>query len=344
MSALVGISVVHGGEDVKSSINRATLTLARQYRALTRQELSLHLGYAASWVSKVELGQVGPTGPLVETYATALQVHPALFTHTIPAATPATPRVYKGLTAFRQRHQLDALAAIAGHLIRTLEAPTTPLAGAGECDPVTLAAQHRAPWAAPSRPVTNLAGNLEAAGIYLVPWHQAPPMFAAAAYITTSAPVIIYNPARHANPTRFAVAQSYAHLLGVTDTKGAEAFASNLLAPYAAYRGQFRDALTGDVRPLRDLTDYWGLHPDVFTTTAYRVGDISESQKTKWNKAVHNRILVDATPAPYPLYPTALKKALKAKQETLGEGIEETTGLLGAELANLTTAQQKVTK
>ncbi len=330
-----------------SSINLATLALARQYRALTRQELSLHLGYAASWVSKVELGQVGLSGPLVETYAAALHVHPALFTKAIPAATPATPRVYKGLTAFRQRHQLDALAAIAGHLIRTLEAPTTLSSPVGECDPVTLAAQHRAPWAEPSRPITNLAGNLEATSIYLVPWHQAPPMFTAAAYTTTAAPVIIYNPTRHANPTRFAVAQSYAHLLGVTDTKRAEAFASNLLAPYTAYRRQFRDALTGDVRPLRDLTDYWGLHPDVFTTTAYRVGDVSESQKTKWNKAIHNqynRILVDATPAPYPLYPTALKKALKAKKENLGEGIEEHTGLLAEDLTSLTNPQQKATK
>ena len=173
-----------------SSINRTTLILVRQYRTLTRQELSLHLGYAASWVSKVELGQVGLSWPLVETYATALHVHPALFTHTIPAATPATPRAHKGLTAFRQRHQLDALAAITGHLIHTLEAPTAPLAGVGECDPVTLAAQRRALWAAPSRPVTDLAGHLESAGIYLVPWRQAPPMFTAAAYTTSSAPVI----------------------------------------------------------------------------------------------------------------------------------------------------------
>lgn len=323
-----------------SNINRAALTLARQYRALTRKELSLSLGYAASWVSKVELGQVEFPLHLAETYAAALQVHPALFTKAIPAAAPASPRVHKGLTTFRQRHQLDALATLTGHLIRTLEAPTIPLAGAGAYDPVTLAAQRRAPWAAPSHPVTHLAQRLEATGIYLVPWQQAPPMFTAAAY-TTPAPVIIYNPARHANPTRYAIAQSYAHLLGVTDAKDAEAFASHLIAPYTAYRGKFRATLTGDVRPLRALTKYWGLHPGVFTTTAFRVGDISEAQKTKWNKAVHhphNRILVEATPAPYPLQPTALKKALKSKKETLGEGIEELTGLLAEDLANLTSS------
>lgn len=341
-----------------------TALLLRLRRGLTQKEVADMLNKPNTWISKIEKGQTQLAGKELTHYATVLRVKPQLLCEPIdPIHEEAVyfrkydiPQKIINLIkseATLRTKVLTGLAQASGFSItpRYTELDASKI----DLGPIGIARIYRKRWNVADGPVIDIAGHIENEGVYLSPLPGGVSKVAgfSSKNLEGTCASTMFNTHLHGNTQRFTLAHEFGHL--VMDRLSpdlppreiearADAFAGELLAPYDYYKTDLRAIRTGDFSALMQLSKKWGLHPKSFIVRARKNGDLSEAQATKWYKAMGktNKILIDATPTPYPVRTNLIGYYLNELKEHrwIVPDLEERLLLYTDELIELATPQK----
>lgn len=341
-----------------------TAQALRLRRGLTQKDVAEMLNKPNSWVSKIEKGQTSLTGKDLTHYATVLRVKPQLLCEIInPVHEEAVYfrkysipekiiKLIKAEAALRAKI-ITELAQAAGYSLtpKFIEFDTSKT----DQSPIDIARIYRKRWGITNGPIVDIAGHIENEGVHLSPLPQGIGKVAgfSTRNIDGSCASTMFNAGLHGDTQRFTLAHEFGHLVmdrlsPKLDTKAiearADAFAGELLAPYMYFKNDIQQLRTGDIASLLKLSKRWGLHPKSFIVRAKKEGDISETQSTSWYKAMGrtNKILIDATPTPYPVRTNRIGYYINELKEHkwIVPDLEERTLLFTDELIEIATPQK----
>ena len=338
-----------------------TIRTLRTRRGFTLGYLAEQVGKQTPWASKIESGRLSLSGELLSQCAAVLNVPAVLLTEVLaPVSTEGL--VFRKYNIPRKvEERLQSEATVRAHVIDRLltltqqeKAPSVPEFNVGVLDSGAPGAawKLREFWSIEGA-VTDLAGRMEALGIFITP---SPIDVDKVSGLNASsgpdtAPVILLNTRLHADTQRFTLAHELGHL--VMDAKSpqlspkeletrADQFASELLAPYGLIRDDVLALRAGDVRGLLPLQRRWGLHPKAFITSARIHGDLSAETSTIWFRALNGsfKSLVSSAPSSFPVQPRALGDliALLRDNQWYPEAISQFVNVHTSELIEFTQA------
>lgn len=279
------------------------LTLARQLRALRKNELAGRVGVSAAAVTAWEAGSKHPTRSNLAGLTLTLGVAPEFFVGRASGSTAVVPH-FRSLRSTTQvsRDQARAFARMAVDIATVIErhvelpVPASPLSAAQDlhsnaedlhwATPEETAAAIRELWGLGQGPVRHMVRTVENHGVLVVfSWEQGTSVDAYS-FDTAHRPVIVLNPAkRDYYRQRFDVAHELGHLVLHSDTEpGAKSveeeanrFASELLMPEAALRGLLPTALNRAAwARLGQLKEEWGVSLQALLFRARALGNLSD--------------------------------------------------------------------
>lgn len=310
----------------------ATVRLLRQRRGMTLAELSANVAKQASWASRVENDKLRLRGRDLVDCAAALSVPPELLATLLPEADLEGVHFRKYRVPKKVEARATAEANFVAYLVNTLlikagqePAPRLPHVDARHLGTnpreagaaaARIVRQH---WGVTSGPIRNLAGRVEADGLYIAPL---PPDIGNVTAITAAqgpdrAPITLVSRSVVDDTRRFTVAHELGHLVmdaasGPADDSDvearADAFAGELLAPYAEIRDDIRALHLSSFGALMHLQETWGLHPKAFIRRGYLAGDVTPGMQSRWFRQLNgtHRNQLRTLRSPYPLQPTGI--------------------------------------
>lgn len=302
--------------------NPDTVHLLRTRRGFTLAFMAEQVGKQTPWASKIESGKLSLSGELLDSYAAILGVPARKLAQEIPPVMVEGMAFRKNRVPQKTEDKLRSEAAVRTNIVTPLlrlanqrEAPLFPQFNVDLLDHGASAAawKIRERWGVVG-PVRNLAGHLEAEGIFLsaMPAEIKKVSAVSAWQAPQSAPHIMLSTAEPNDRQRFTLSHEFGHLVmdhtsHLTDPKQvenrADEFAAELLAPYALIRDDFLQLGTGDVQGLLPLQAQWGLHPAAFVHRARLNGDISKEATSAWYRRLNGpfRALVASTRPNFPV-------------------------------------------
>lgn len=313
-----------------------TVRLLRQRRGMTLAQLSENVAKKPAWASRVETGTLPLRGRDLLDCAAALSVPPDLLATPLPEAGLEGVHFRKYRVPQRVEARATAEANFVAYLVNTLlvkagqdpaaRIPKIDVSGLSH-DPraagVFAAAAVRQRWGVTAGPIRNLAGHVEADGLYIAPL---PPTIPNVAAITAAqgpelAPITLVTRSVVDDTRRFTVAHELAHLVmdeasGPADDADvearADAFAGELLAPYAEIQDDVRALHPGSFGALMSLHATWGVHPKSFIRRGFLEGDISSASQSRWFRHLNgtHRNRMRTLRSPFPLQPTGIGSLL----------------------------------
>lgn len=323
-----------------------TVRLLRQRRGLTLGELGANLNKQHAWASKVEHGHIELRGQNLQDCAAALGVPPGLLCTPIPEADLEGLHFRKYRIPKKVEDRAAAEANFVAYLVHSLlikggqrQAPVFPQLDARELGHDSRAAGAAAArivrehWDLGDGPVRHLAEYVESDGVFVAPLpgdigrganpDGTPKTGSSKVGAITvwrdpnRAPITLLSKAIAEDTRRFTLAHELAHLVmdtasGPADDKDvearADAFAGELLAPYAAIAETIRGLDLGKFGTLVELQQAWGLHPKAFIRRGFLEGDISANAQSRWFRFLNGarRHQVESLRSPYPLKVTAI--------------------------------------
>jgi Zn-dependent peptidase ImmA (M78 family)/transcriptional regulator with XRE-family HTH domain len=279
-------------------INPQMVTLAREYRGLTQEQLAKKINVGQARMSKIEGGsQSDLPEPIFESLCEAL-AFPATFFRLEEDLVGFGSSAYyyrkrADLTAPDRKRIHGVINLLRLHLKRLLtfvdiagkrQLPSLGLDDYGG-DPVNVARAVRAFWSLPDGPIKNLTSLVESAGVIVIPCEfETRAMDATSLRLAEMPPVIFMNKHVPGDRWRFTLAHELAHLVmhdvpNVEMEDEADAFAAEFLTPQAELRPQF--SRLGEIRlhDLANLKPYWRVSIASLLRRATELGFVHETKR-----------------------------------------------------------------
>lgn len=321
--------------------------LVREARGLLVKELASVIGRSSSYVSKVESGALGLSGAALNEYARALDVSPALLT------TECHPQPVEGAhflsqsgTPARIRKQAIAQANWACLLLRRLldlgeydhsraiphVDPDVVDGGAAVADIV------RRSWRL-TGPIEDMTGLLESAGVFVLTPARVHPLGVDALTLRAENVTAVVLADQNLSPERrrWTLAHELGHLVMDKDSilarrwleERADAFAAELLAPFAKLEHELRGITPSDLGCLEEQRRYWGISVPELVRIAYRGGCISEQQYRYWFRVLNAQVRSHAVAenvecVETPRVASLLLQSLRAEGHSMGQIVQHT--------------------
>lgn len=308
-----------------------TLKMARERRGLTAKELADELGRSRSYVSRAESNAdtLPVTGADLDRYAEVLEVPVSLLTRRVHREPPEGTHFRSNRVTLKVRNQLEAEANFAADALNRLiqqsglewESPwTLPSFDMDEFHSPEVAAQTlRHQWRLGNGPITDIAGILEATGVFVLPM---PAGIKGVDAITVRTPgpvtaIIFLAMDRPTDRIRFTLAHELGHLVMDTrvavpmdeDEANADRFAGEFLLPFAEIEGHVQGITPGrHMDHLLLLHREWGVHPTTILRSAYTHRSITQQQYRYWYRVLNSMSLVRANlDSAYPVVPNSAR-------------------------------------
>jgi Zn-dependent peptidase ImmA (M78 family)/transcriptional regulator with XRE-family HTH domain len=280
----------------RSSFNPGRLTLARERRGLTKQNLAEICGVVRRTVSAWEAGDVEL--PPITLLADKLNFPESFFYADDPALVAKDSvsfRALKSMTA-RQVNRVLASSVLAiefsNWIDRHYASPPTGLPDLSESrnlEPVIAAETVRTMWAVYQAPVKGLLPLLEKKGVRVFSLPVKDREIDAFSFWHSGRPFIFLNTGRTAERMRFDLAHELGHLLLHREVlarrsrnveQEAQDFASSFLVPADALYGQVIGQLRFD--DIFKLKRYWKVSAVAMVQRLWHLGIISEWHYRTW--------------------------------------------------------------
>jgi Zn-dependent peptidase ImmA (M78 family)/DNA-binding XRE family transcriptional regulator len=272
-------------------IHPRMITIAREARGMTQQELAVQLNMHKTQVSRLESGELPMEKETVEAVARACSFPIPFFSHA-PNAKDLHPR-------FRRRQKvpsrvLSALEAQcfiisrhADHLAGALQIPATPLPGGLplRVSATEMTAALRELWQLEAAPLRSMASLLESHGILVSRFDFGTERVDSRSLLTPHGHAIIFvNSQLTGDRQRFSLAYELGQLLlngeggeGAAGEKEVNPFAAELLMPATAILPFFADGVT--LQRLAEGKRHWKVSMISLLYRADDLGLISANQK-----------------------------------------------------------------
>lgn len=314
----------------------ATVQLFREKRGLKVKELADLVDVNASYLSKIENGKAPLSGTKLAEVAAALQVGETLLCREIPAqgiegahfrSQTRTPQWRRrkvvadaNVGAFLLNNLLEAVDA---SFPRDLPDLDVALLAGGAAEAAALV---RTQWRIQG-PVTHLAEQLEAAGVYLLDMDPAMQTMDAVTVRSDGAAtaVMMVRGSVPEDRKRHTIAHELAHL--VMDLRSphtsakdieerADIFAGEFLAPYAEIREDLIGITPAQMDIVEGLQAYWGVSIPSLIRRAYLHQDINETQYRYWFRVLNAQGLRRKNqPSSYPVNARGVREVVLAARD-----------------------------
>ena len=276
---------------VAAAFEPHTLSLARRWRRMRKNELARQLGVTAAAVSQYELGQARPSAAVLARLALALSMPVGFFAGGFPVPVVPAHAHFRSLRATTQaeRDQAEAFGELAWRIVevveRHLRLPPLRLphldlpdpAGSSDVRATALAA--RRAFDLGDGPVAHVVRLLEANGVIVLTLPEVSGRVDAFSHWYGQRPFVFASPAKDDRArSRMDVAHELGHLLMHHDAepgsqileRQATAFASEFLAPTAVLRDELPERL--DFDRLHALKRRWGISLKALVYRGHAIG------------------------------------------------------------------------
>jgi Zn-dependent peptidase ImmA (M78 family)/DNA-binding XRE family transcriptional regulator len=300
---MTAVTERHSSSDKVGSFNPARLTLARERRGLTKQNLADGCGVTRRTVTAWESGEV--EAPPVTLLGSVLGFPEPFFYADDPSVIckdGVTFRALKSMTA-RQVDRVLAASALAvefsdwidGHY-KTRPQELPDLSDSQGLEPIVAAATVRSLWAPSQTPVKGLLPLLERKGVRVFALPMQDREVDAFSFWRADRPFIFLNTGRTAERMRFDLAHELGHLLlhrGGPSRRSrnieqqAQDFASSLLIPADALYTQVVGSPTFD--DIFTLKRHWKVSAVAMVQRLWHLGIISEWHYRTWMVELSSR-------------------------------------------------------
>lgn len=282
----------------RDPFNRRRLTLARESRGLTQNELAKRSGLSQSKVSKLEHGVAVADDETIAKLSRVLEYPPSFLARTDPRyGMPLRYHRKKQSVSRNELKRVYARIAIACQLIETLwrnvdvestlEVPRLDVDDHGG-DAPAIALMVRQSWLVPPGPIENLVSLLEQAGVVIVTFDfGVTGIDAVGMALPDPSPTIIFlSDTLPGDRARFTLAHELGHLVmhSVPPKNAAEVmepqanqFAQEFLMPNDDIARDFRGRV--DLGTLATLKEHWRVSMAALLMKAHTVGAVSHRQR-----------------------------------------------------------------
>ncbi|MEZ4809317.1 MAG: ImmA/IrrE family metallo-endopeptidase [Allomuricauda sp.] len=257
---------------MKTPLNPTMITLAREFRGFSQQQLAEKVGITQGFLSRVEKGFVEPTEEILNKLSNGLNVKQKFFYRKGDTFTPNLYYRKKSRTSrgvlIRAEAEMNFHRLNIQELLDSVEITTPPLPCldiSEEGGPENAARKLRQLWKVPNGPIKNLFQLLEGKGIIIVPClFESPDIDGRSMYTDDGQALIFINRLLPMDRQRFTVCHETVHVVchmhsSVSDSNDTEReanrFAAEFLVPEKELRKQIVTKLNLSV--LADLKRYW---------------------------------------------------------------------------------------
>jgi len=283
---------------MNAEINGDLITLAREYRGCTQDQVASEASIRQGTLAKIEGGLLSNVSDeIVHRIARVLGFPLAFFYldderidfgsssyyYRKKARVSVTDR--KFITGVVNIHRislkklLDSVDMEASRALPSLDLDEY------EGDAKEAARVARAAWSLPDGPIKNITRLMESAGILIVPCDfKTNHMDATSIHVANCPPMVFINKGMPGDRWRFTLAHELAHLIlhgspSATMEDEADAFAGEFLTPHDQIKAQLRRLGKVRVADLFDLKPYWKVSAASLLMRADEVGLLTKNQK-----------------------------------------------------------------
>lgn len=323
--------------------NPEMLTLARQVRELTQEELAETIGVSQARVSKIEHG-LAPADDVIDALAAALDYPREFFyqeghNYGLPVrhhrkraslGQRALDRIHAeiNIRALQLRELLKSAA-----VDRELELPRIDVdTYNGKAEEIARAV--RSFWRLPRGPIANLMGLLERAGIVLIPMDFEDPEIDAVAQVVPDLPPMIFFSTRvPMDRLRFTLAHELGHLImHALPTQAMEKEANRFAAEFLMPAADIVHQLTRVTLPvLATLKAVWRVSMAALLERAKALATITQRQYVRLRSELSRRGYMRREPAELdisPEHPAVLQAIVAYYTQHLGYGPSELANIV----------------
>jgi len=283
-----------GGHLAAQLFNPERLTLAREFRGLTKTALARRVDKTPSALTQFEMGQVRPDGSTLSALALALGFPVQFFAREgSRLVIPLDSCSFRSLRSASQRDRRRLLAS--GSMVRELVAfleqyvdfppdAVSPLSGLADTDIESCAAEVRRQWGLSSGPIPNMVKLLESRGVIVAPIQaNCASVDAFSFWFEGRALVMLVLDKKSPSRSRFDAAHELGHLVLHNDAspgdpvleREADRFAAAFLLPAAAYARECPTRL--DWPCLRELKKRWRVSLAALVRRGRDLGRLSDA-------------------------------------------------------------------
>lgn len=327
------------------AVNREMLTIARESRRLTQDELAQRVGVVQGTVSKAESGShASMAEDLVPEYAKHLR-YPIEFFYQQPSSTRLPVTFYRKKKKVDAKHlraidaQMRILRMHLDKLLRSVDVPPlrVPLVDLRKYpgSAADLAQELRLRWHVAKGPVGNMTRIAESHGCFVIKWSfDTPDVDALSMHEDGLPPVIAVDPGMPGDRLRFTIAHELGHIAmhhhlalpgGDCETE-ADEFAAEFLMP--------RDEISPFLRSitlekLAQLKAHWRTSMAALLKRAGDLNTITESQSARMWATMRKLGLMRAEPVPVAQEePTLIRELVSFHMTKLGYSATEMSKML----------------
>lgn len=280
--------------------NYEMVTMARDFRGLTQQELADKMGVKQPYIGKLEAGLLGDAADELAPRLSEALSFPIEFFFI------QEQRIGVGSSAlyYRKRAKLNASDRKRIHaLVNILRINIKKMLDAVELEPIrripkvaledsgktaqSVAQELRASWNIPYGPIKNVTALLEGAGILVVPCDfGTPDMDGTASWLNDSPPTIFINRYLPGDRWRHTLCHELAHLImhdmpNPSMEDEADAFAAELLAPAHEIKADLTRIQPIRFAKLLPLKSHWKVSASSLIMRSRQLGLISPDQEKR---------------------------------------------------------------
>lgn len=277
-----------------AGFNRNMLSMARDLRAMTQEELADGSGISQSKLSKIEGGVLQPSDDDLKAIAKALRVPVAFLCHRGPKPARGTTCIYHRKKEGARMRDLNRLYARFARLRMQIEDLWVGVkvnarhdihqldVDGFDGDAEKIAAIVRQTWGLPHGPVENLTATLERAGAIVARTKfECDDVSAMSFWPEGFAPVMFVNASSPGDRARFSLAHELGHLtmhaMPIGDMeRQADRFASEFLMPRTSITSELSGRLT--LQKLAALKPRWKVSMQALARRAWDLEIVTERQ------------------------------------------------------------------
>jgi len=283
---------------VSQVAQRRMVSLVREAKGWSQEDLSRESGVSQAFISKMENGLTELTGDRLEAVAAALECPVSLLMDEsriqgLEVTCLHHRRRHSKMSAAKKR-QIEAISNLTRISVEGLlhgievvpEAQLRRIDIDDVGDAAEIARLVRVAWRVPTGPIENLTALLEAVGIIVVPRSlgtSAQDALSTWPHEQDRPPVMLVNTGLPADRYRFTLAHEVAHLImhnlpSDSQEQEANAFAAEFLAPAQEIAPQLAGLTTADFPRLVSLKQHWGISVAALIHRAKDVEAITDRQ------------------------------------------------------------------
>lgn len=325
---------------INNIVNPTMVTLARESRGLTQEELANKIEVEQSTISKIEGGR-GGSKEVLEAISNALGYPVEFFFHRA-SIYPPDVIYFRKRASLSKKNSAQIIANLnlrriqVQELLRSVELSHN-FRFLGDIEPEDVARYIRQLWKLPAGPIQNLVSIIEKAGIIVIKLPDNDDKFDGMAYLTEEGQPLLYiNGNAPWDRQRFSLAHELGHLImhiGKTPQadRDVEAEANKFAAEFLMPEFEIKPHLDRlDLYRLMDLKRFWKVSMASIIHRAKSLNKITEYQYRSLNISLSSAGYKKREPDAGMVAeePTLLRDIIKAHTSQLDYSVDEMAALL----------------